>query len=444
MKQVSLLNGNIKKELMILALPLLVGNILQQFYNTIDAFIIGRYLGVSAFAAIGLSGTVMNMFIFVLNGFCVGISMLFAQYYGMKNEKKFRQEFALSLWMGLSITLLLSFFSLLFLKSLLKIMQTPDEVRQYAISYLTIILGGLFAAYLYNLFSNVLRAVGDTTASLLFLFISIVLNTSLDIVFIAYLHMQIAGAAYATVIAQLFSSLCCYIYLYRKYPLLLCHKEDFSLQISLLKQTLGYGMVSALHQSSLYIGKMLVQGTVNTLGTSVIASYTATMRIEGIVNAFSDSGSQSISILIAQNWGSGNKKRVRDGLRHGLVLEIICGTVLSVVMFLLSPLCMRFLVGADDMDILQPGISYLRVISIFYILCYIGNAFVGFFRGVGKIDIPFIATTIQITIRVVLSYLMIDKLGLSAVAVACGIGWVCVVFVHGFSYYRYQQKSKLT
>lgn len=440
MEQTSLLNGNIKKELILLALPLLAGNILQQFYNTIDAFIIGRYLGISAFAAVGLSGTVMNLFIFILNGFCVGISMLFAQYYGMKNKTKFRQEFALALWLGLGITILLSILSLLFTNPLLRMMQTPEEVTPYAISYLTIILGGLFATYLYNLFSNVLRSVGDTTASLLFLFVSIVLNTSLDIVFISFLHIGISGAAYATVISQLFSALCCYIYLHQKYPALLCRKEDFILSSLLMKKTLCYGIVSALHQSSLYIGKLLVQGTVNSLGTSVIASYTATMRIEGIVNAFSDSGSQSISILIAHNYGAKNNKRVHDGLHHGLLLLAILGMFFSLIMFIVSPICMEILTGTNNIAILQPGISYLRIISIFYILCYIGNAFVGFFRGIGKVNIPFIATTIHITIRVLLSFLLIHKIGLPAVAVASGIGWICVVIIHSASYYMYQKQ----
>ncbi|NCC00178.1 MAG: MATE family efflux transporter [Clostridia bacterium] len=424
----------------LLALPLLIGNILQQFYNTIDALIVGRYLGISAFAAIGLSGTIMNLFIFVLNGFCVGISMLFAQFYGMHNEKNFRKEFALSIWAGLLITAILSILSLLFLRPLLRMMQTPDNVFPYVISYLTIILCSLFATYFYNLFSNVLRSVGDTNASLLFLFVSILLNTLLDILFIAVLHMGIAGGAYATVISQLFSACCCYLYLRKRYPMLICRKEDFTFHKTLLTQTLSYGIVSALHQSSLYIGKLLVQGAVNTLGTSAIASYTATMRVEGIVNAFSDSGSQSMSILIAQNHGAGNKKTVCEGFHHGLLLLVLSGILLSAIMFLTSPICMMFLIGSNDEQIIAPGISYLKVISIFYVLCYIGNAFVGFFRGVGKVNIPFIATTVHITLRVILSYLLVERLGLPAVAIATGIGWICVVFVHEFSYLKYQKR----
>lgn len=168
--------------------------------------------------------------------------------------------------------------------SLLALMQTPADVYQFAYSYLTIILMGLFSTYFYNLFSNVLRSVGNTNASLFFLFLSIVLNTILDFYFIAFLHIGISGAAYATVIAQMLSAICCYIYLSKKYPHLLCTKRDFKIDTLLIKQTLSYGVVSALHQSSLYIGKLLVQGAVNTLGTASIAAYTATMRIEGIVH----------------------------------------------------------------------------------------------------------------------------------------------------------------
>ncbi|NCC44558.1 MAG: hypothetical protein EOM18_13490 [Clostridia bacterium] len=254
--------------------------------------------------------------------------------------------------------------------------------------------------------------------------------------------MGISGGACATVIAQLFSACCCYLYLRKRYPGLICKKEDFAFRKTLLIQTLSYGIVSALHQSSLYIGKLLVQGAVNTLGTSAIASYTATMRIEGIVNAFSDSGSQSMSILIAQNHGAGNRKRVIEGFHHGLLLLIILGILLSAIMFLTSPICMMFLIGSKVKLIVAPGISYLKVISIFYLLCYIGNAFVGFFRGVGKVNIPFIATTVHITLRVILSYLLVDRLGLPAVAFATGIGWICVVIFHSFSYFRYQKHNK--
>ena len=216
MKQGTLLVRNIRKELIILAIPLLIGNILQQFYNTIDALIVGRYLGTSAFAAIGLSGTIMNLFLFVLNGFCVGISILFAQFFGEQNIKRFRQEFALSIIAGLAITVLLGGIALLVLHPLLRALQTPAEVIRFSEVYLTIILCGLPAAYLYNLFSNVLRSIGDTNSSLIFLFVSIVLNTVLDYVLIALLHIGISGGAIATVAAQLFSAVCCYLYLRKR------------------------------------------------------------------------------------------------------------------------------------------------------------------------------------------------------------------------------------
>lgn len=440
MKQQTLLEGNIKKELILLALPLLAGNILQQFYNTADTLIIGRCLDTSAFASAGLSGTIMNLFIFVLNGFCVGVSMLFAKFYGMEDKNQFRREFFLALCAGLCITVSLSALATLFLKPLLAMMQTPSDIFPYCVSYLRIILAGLFATYLYNLLSGILRAVGNSAAALLFLLVSIVLNTMLDILFIAVFHMGISGAAYATVMAQLFSAICCFLYLKKSYPALLCGKADLGFHGALLKQTLCYGIVSALQQSSLYIGKLLVQGSVNTLGTASIASYTATMRVEGVVNAFSDSGSQSISILIAQNFGAGNKKRVHDTFHHGLLLMIAVSILSGLLMFASAPFCMAFLMGTKASAMIRPGISYLQIISIFYVLCYVGNSFVGLFRGTGKVSIPFIATTIHITLRVLCSHLLLGRLGLSAVALATGLGWICAVTVHLVSYVMFKKR----
>lgn len=423
----TLLEGNIKKELIHLAVPLLFGNILQQLYNTVDALIVGQFLGTDAFAAVGISGTIMNLFIFVLHGFCIGLSIVFAQLYGAGNQEAFRREVFVSISLGSLLTVLLSALFAGTLKPILQWMQTPDGLIPYIASYLTVIIAGMITTYFYNFFSSILRSVGNTKAALYFLLLSVVVNAAVDVLFVAIFSFGVAGAAYATILAQLISAAGCSGYLFKHYRYLLCRRKDVGLHAELVKQTLSYGFASALQQASLYIGKILVQGAVNTLGISGIAAYTATMRIEGFANSFGDSGAGAMAVFTSQNYGAGNEKRVSGGLRQGLLLHIILGITLSIIMFLTAKTGMLIFLKADETRAFDYGTSYLKIISFFYVLCFIGNAFVGYFRGIGKVIVPIIGTTLHITLRVVVSYLLISKLGLSAVAVATGLGWILVV-----------------
>lgn len=427
METTTLLKGNIKKELISLALPLLLCNILQQLYNTADSFIIACFLGNKAFASTGISGTLMNLFIFVLNGFCVGISVIFSQVYGADNKKLFRQNFFLAIMTGAILTVLFSFLAVCFLEPLLLIIRTPADLAGYCKTYMTIILAGLLATYFYNFFAGILRSIGNTTISLYFLLLALLVNIVLDLLFVAVLGIGIAGAAYATVAAQLLSALSCFIYLQKKYPDLLCHKNDVCFQFPLFTRILRFGLISALHQSSLYIGKIMVQGAVNTLGTDGIAAYTATMRIEGMTNSFGDSGSQAISVFISQNYGAGNSERVTKGLKEGLALLVLLGCTISGIMYVSSPAFLTVFLGHANPVSMEYGISYLHIIALFYVLCFIGNAFVGYFRGIGKVMIPFLGTTFHLTLRVILSWYLIAQFGLSAVAIATGAGWVLIV-----------------
>lgn len=430
-----LLEGSIRRELIWLALPLLFSNILQQFYNTADSLIIARYLGSDAFASTGISGSLMNLFLFVSSGFCVGISVILAQAYGNGDRSAFRQKFFLSLVTGSALTLLITAVSILLLNPLLRLIKTPDELLGYCRTYMIIILTGLLASYLYNFFASVLRAVGNTKVSLYFLVVSVAANVFLDVLLVAVLRMGIAGAALATVAAQLFSALGCLLYLRKMYPLLICRREDVCFRLPLFRQIMRFGMISALHQSSLYIGKIMVQGIVNTLGTGGIAAYAAAARIEGIVNSFGDSGAQAVSIFVSQNYGAGNSRRVQEGFRHGLFLLTALGLAASFVMFLSSSACLKLFLGHSNDTAINYGMEYLKLISVFYVLCFIGNNFVGYFRGVGRVMVPFAGTTMHLTLRVILSWVLVPSMGLAGVAAATGAGWILVVSYQIFTKY---------
>ena len=438
----TLLEGNIRRELISLALPLLVGNVLQQLYNTVDSLIIGHFLGTRAFSAVGVAGTIMNLFIFVLTGFCTGISILLAQIYGSGDRKSFRRELFISTSLGAAITLGLSLVFLALMRPVLILINSPAELIPDIQAYLRVIIGGMLCSYLYNLTSGMLRAIGDTRAATFFLFVSVVVNAVLDYLMVGPWQRGIAGAAWATVLSQLLAAICCMAYIYRRDRDLICTRYDIGFERGLVKRTLAFGCTSALHQSSLYIGKIFVQGAVNLLGTPGIAAYTATMRVEGFANSLGTSMGSALSVFISQNHGAGNTRREREGFQQGMGLAIAMGVVLSAVMFLLARPGMLWFLDESEAQAIAFGASYMRVISIFYILCFTGNTFVGFFRGVGRMHVLLIGTTLHITIRVILSHLLVGSMDLAAVALATGIGWACMTVYQMICLFRWRRENR--
>ena len=422
----TLLEGNIRRELIQLALPLLIGNVLQQLYNTVDSLIIGHFLGTQAFSAVGVAGTIMNLFIFVLTGFCTGISILLAQLYGSGDRSGFRREVFISTSLGAAVTIVLSAIFLALMRPVLHLINSPAELIGYIETYLKIIIGGMLCSYLYNLGSGMLRAIGDTRAATFFLFVSVAVNAAADYLFVGMWRMGISGAAWATVLSQLLAALCCILYIFKRDRDLICTRYDIGFDRSLVRRTLSFGCTSALHQSSLYIGKIFVQGAVNLLGTPGIAAYTATMRVEGFANSLGTSMGSALSVFVSQNHGAGKPQRERDGFRQGMGLALGMGVMLSALMFILARPSMGWFLDAEETQAIAYGAGYMRMISIFYLLCFTGNTFVGFFRGVGRMHVLLIGTTLHITIRAILSHLLVGGMGLQAVALATGVGWMCM------------------
>ena len=402
-----LTQGSIPQQLIWLTLPLICGNILQQLYNTVDAFIIGRFLGSTAFGAVGVAGTVMNLFIFILSGCCTGIAVLFAQCYGSRDLAAFRREGFQALVFGLSVTVVLGLGGLTLLEPLLALIQTPENIEHLVTEYLTVIFLGLPVTFLYNLGSAALRAAGNTLAALFPLMAATALNVGLDILFVGGFSMGIAGAAVATVLAQGFAALLALGYLRWRMPQLLFGREDLHLDWDMLRRTASFGLVSALQQSAVYIGKLLVQGAVNSMGNEAINAYTAATRIEGFANSFGDSGAEAVSVFVAQNTGAGEKKRVKRGFFTGMALMIALGLTMSLIMFVGARASMALMLGE--------------------VMCFIGSAYVGLYRGIGWVSVPVIGSSLQITIRVILAYALADSWGVAGVALATGIGWSAII-----------------
>lgn len=425
-KPADLTVGPIAPALIRLALPLLLGNILQQLYNTVDAVIVGRWAGSDAFAAVGVAGTLMNLFLFLLGGVCAGVAVIFSQQYGARDFAGFRREFFLSCAFGGLFSLALSLLALGLTGPLLRLIQTPAELIPLCVDYLRVIFGGLLVCFAYNLSASSLRSAGDTLAALLALGVSIAANVGLDLLFVARFQWGVAGAAWATVVSQTLAAVLAAGYLGWRYPQLLFRRVDMKLDRDLLGRTVRFAAASALHHCNLYLGKMLVQGAVNTLGTPGINAYTAASRIEGFANSFGDSGAAALSVFVGQNTGAGRPDRVRKGYFDAVKLLAGLGVGMAVVMFAGAEFFSKLLLPTGEGLELSYSVDYLRTISLFYILCFTGNSFAGYFQGIGRLNIPVLGATSHITMRVILSWVLARHLGLRAVAVATGIGWIWV------------------
>ena len=406
--------------------------------------IVGRYVGDDAFAAVGVSGSVMNLFIAIIIGLCLGFSILYANSYGAQDYERLRKTLFLTASIGISLTLVLSLIGFIFVKQILYAIQTPENLFSDSIIYLRIIFSGMIFCLFYNLFSSVLQALGRTNIMLYVLLISLSVNILFNYTFVAILGFGVKGAALATVLSQIISSFLCLIYIVKYLPVLHLKKNELVWDKSLLSTSCQFGMTSSLQQSSLYFGKLLVQSAINAMGTATVMAFTAAICIEQLLLAFGDSGAAAIAVFVAQNNGHKEIDRVNGGLKKGLKLMIIIGITLSIILFIVKPWAITLLISKDNLQVTKIALSYLSIMCLFYPLSFIANSFQGYFRGIGMIQLAFKATLSQIIIRVILTYNMPTSMQLSAVAIATGIGWITMIIIQIISFGKNQVRYKGT
>ena len=434
--------GNTTRILIKFAIPLLLGNLFQQLYNTTDAIIVGRYIGKNALAAVGVANPIMSVAIFFIFGICIGTSVLMAQLFGAGKYDELKKEVSTSLIAGIIFTIALSIVCILLSRWMLIITGTPGEILDDADIFLKIIFGGLIFSFLYNFYSSSLRAIGDSNTPLIFLIISCVLNAVLCIVFVAGFKLGVAGSAIATVIAQGISSLLCVAYVYTRIPLLSLKKDELVVEKDLLKLSLQYSWVTALQQTCIYIGKLMVQGVVNPFGTNAIAAYNSVTRIDSFVMAGGESLSPSVATYSAQNKGAGRTDRIMEGFKKSAAIMAVYSIIIGLAIYFKAEGIMKLFVSADEKEVISIGIGYLKAISFFYMLSNINNVFQGLFRGIGKLRITFFATFIQIIIRVALSYILAPHFGIASVCYAIAAGWVVMLVYEMLSYRKYFKEIK--
>lgn len=419
--------GPVYRQLISFAIPIVLGNIFQLTYNAVDSIIVSRAAGTAAMAAVGTATPVMNIIILGISGLTIGASVIISRAFGARDEGKIRSAFASMLTLGLIFSAAVVLFALLGTNVFLRALKVPEELLGESAAYLRIILFGTVFTYLYNAYTAAMRAIGDSRTPVKYLIISTCVNVALDCLFIIAFRWGVAGAAAATVIAEALSAALCIAYNQRKKTALAIKLREFRPEKDAMLATLSYGATTALQQSCQPIGKLFIQGIVNTLGIGAIAVFNAVTKVESFALIPEQSIGHSMMTFTGQNRGAGNKARIGQGLRAGLLTEFAYALlILAAILILKRPLMYLFLSEADLIDL---GAGYLALMAVFYIESALTNGIQGYFRGMGKMGYTLMGTFIQIALRVIFSFILVPHTGLFGVAWATAIGWAVMLAV---------------
>lgn len=424
---VDMTRGEIAPQIIHFTLPLIIGNFFVLTYNAADSVIVGRFIGANAMAALGAASPVMNIMLFLIIGICLGMSVLMGNFFGKGDFVNLKKVISTSLITGGLFTLVIVILGFFFSHSILSLMNTPSEIIDDATSYLQIIFVGLIFTFIYNIYASTLRSMGNSKVSLYFLAASAVLNVLLDLLFVAVWEQGIEGAALATVIAEASAAAFCILYVRVKIPFLKFKRSEFVFNGELLRIIMGYSFVAAMQQITLHLGKFLVQGAVNPLGVFAIAAFNAVTRIDDFVMIVQQNIGHGITGFMAQNKGNGNFNRIRKGFLVGVKLEVIYSLVMMVLIFVFAEELMILFIGRGESQVVEAGVQYLKIMAFLYLLPGLTNVIQGYFRGLGKMKITLNSTFVQIVVRVVAAYLIASYFGVKGFALACLVGWICML-----------------
>ena len=419
--------GSISRHLTTFAIPLILGNIFQLTYNAVDSIIVGRYVGKEALAAVGTSSPIMNIVIFFIAGICTGTSVLMSEYYGAKDLDKLKREISTSMVVGVIFSLTMTAIGWFLSPYILRWMNTPESVVALGTSYLRIVLAGLIFTFLYNIYAATLRSVGDSQTPIYFLILSAIMNMVLDYAFVVWFGLGIDGVAYATVISQALSSTLCIVYVNVRVPLVRLKLSQLRVDGKLLKDTINYSWVTGMQQICLYVGKVLIQSVVNTLGVDSIAAFNAVTRVDDFAFQPQQSIGSSMTTFIAQNRGAGEKRRMDSGLKVGLIMEAASWVVIAVIAYTAARPIMHLFMPDQGNAVAELGVVYLHNMALFYFLPSMTNGIQGYFRGMGDLKITLFSTLIQMIGRVCFAYLLIPVFGVPGIAYSCMGGWLCML-----------------
>ena len=438
-----LTHGSITKGLLLFALPMIAGNLLQQLYNIADTLIVGQALGRNALAAVGSAYTLMVFLTSIFLGLSMGAGALFSICLGRGDKKALRAAVAHAFALIGAVTLVLNLSVYLLADPILRFLQIPHELYSSMRDYLLIIFGGLAATFLYNFFACLLRAVGNSVVPLWFLGISALLNIGLDLLFVPVLRFGVAGAAAATVIAQYVSGGGLTLYTILRCRELLPRREDLHFNGRILRELADLSLLTCAQQSAMNFGILLVQRLVDSFGPVIMAAFAAAVKIDSFTYLPVQDFGNAFSTFAAQNYGAGQTERLRQGFRTATAVSAAFSCAISAMVVLFARPLMRIFVQAGETEVLAAGVRYLRIEGAFY--AGIGCLFLlyGFYRAVQRPGMSVVLTVISLGTRVALAYALAGPVGEAGIWAAIPIGWFLADFV-GYGYYFLRRQRLLS
>lgn len=436
-----LTSGPVTQTMLRFAVPMILGNLLQQLYNVVDTLIVGRYLGTNALAAVGSAYTLMIFLTSILLGLCMGSGVLFSKYFGEQDKDRLKNCIFVSFILISLVTVVINVLAFVFLDDLLRLIHVPQQAYQLMRDYVVVIFLGLFFTFLYNFFSALLLSIGNSVIPLCALAASALINVGLDLLFVLVIPWGVAGAAMATVIAQALSALGMMAYTYYRVPQLRLHRSHMTISVRQVREITQYSSLTCVQQSVMNLGILMVQGLINSFGVTVMAAFAAAVKIDSFAYMPLQDFGNAFSTFVAQNQGAGNHERIRQGIRSAAKITIYFCLAVCVLIWLFTRPLMQIFVQPHELEILSIGIGYLRLVSLFYpgIACLF--LLYGYYRAIGQPGMSVILTILSLGTRVFLAHLLASLFGVSGIWWAIPIGWL-LADCAGIGYGLFRQKKK--
>lgn len=439
-----LTKGPVLRTMLRFSVPMILGNLLQQCYNLADTWVVGRFLGSNALAAVGSSFTLMTFLTSILLGLCMGSGAVFSMRFGQKDERALKESVRTSFLLISVLTVILNVLAFVCLDGIRIFLQVPDAVWGLMRDYLKIIFCGIAATFLYNFFASYLRAVGNSVVPLWFLAVSAVLNIGLDLWFVIGLSRGVGGAAEATVLSQYIAGVGIMVYAVLRCPELRA-KEKFRLRRRSLREIADYSVLTCVQQSVMNLGILMVQGLVNSFGAPIMAAFAAAVKIDAFAYMPVQDFGNAFSTFTAQNYGAGEKERLRKGLKDALGVSVLFSLAVSAVVFIFARPLMGLFVDSAETQIIEEGVRYLRIEGAFYFGIGVLFLLYGLYRAVGRPGMSVVLTVLSLGTRVLLAYALsaIPALGVVGIWWSVPIGWALADIV-GILYYVFRKKKLLS
>ncbi len=442
-KGTSMTKGTIWKAIVYFSIPLLIGNVFQQLYNTVDSIVVGNYVGKEALAAVGSCTVIINMLVGFFMGLSTGASVVISQYYGANEHKKLHDAVHTSIVMTLLLGIIMTFVGILLSPTLLNFMKTPSDVMPSSSLYLRIYFGGILGLMVYNMGSAILRAIGDSKRPLYFLIFSSIVNTVLDLVFVIVFDMGVAGVAWATLIAQVLSAILVIIVLVRSKEAYRIILKDLCLNKEMFMKMLKIGLPAGLQQSITAFSNIFVQGYINVFGSSAMAGWSSYIKIDQFVILPVQSIALASTTFVGQNLGAKDVKRAKQGTKTSLGISLAVTIFLSILLNIFGNQILS--IFSQDPEVLKYGNVFLRIFSPFYFALCFNQIYAGALRGAGDSNAPMVIMLFCFVVFRQLTLFIGTKFfsSLNFVAFSYPLGWMLCSILLVLYYYKGNWQKKL-